>query len=315
MIKQKTVMGIAVSVLMISACSTSGGTGLAKKDKPKEASIEMFSASRIRADVEFLASDLLKGRDTGSEGHEIAASYVSTQYKQLGLKPMGEDGSYFQRVPFATGTIDAENSSLSITVDGETTILDSAEDYFMGGSVRALLAEGSGELVFAGYGVHAPELGYSDFDGIDLKGKIAVIFRGAPGDLGSEVRSHYRRADAKAAVLEEAGAVGYLLVSDRATEKRIPFARYKAFGSRGRFSWTAPDNQRIAAPLPANATISWDVATRLFEGAEMSFEETLNAQAEGTMKSFPLKPRAAIKKGDLAFKADHQPQCCSNDSR
>ena len=58
------------------------------------------AADRVRADVEFLASDLLEGRDTGSRGYDVAAAYVASRFRAIGLKPGGTNGSWYQQVPF-----------------------------------------------------------------------------------------------------------------------------------------------------------------------------------------------------------------------
>src|SRR3982751_3720138 len=83
---------------------------------------DSLAAERIHAHVEFLASDLLEGRDTGSTGHEIAASYVASQFRQLGLTPGGTNGSWFVRVPFRRATIDG-TPKISLTVGKRTTSL------------------------------------------------------------------------------------------------------------------------------------------------------------------------------------------------
>ena len=73
---------------------------VARRRAGAAASADPAAAQRIRADVEFLASDLLEGRDTGSRGYEIAASYVAAQFRAIGLKPAGENGGWYQQVPF-----------------------------------------------------------------------------------------------------------------------------------------------------------------------------------------------------------------------
>src|SRR5438270_8784354 len=76
-----------------------------------------FSADRFRAHVTFLADDRLEGRDTGSRGHEIAAAYVASQFVGLGLTPSGENGGWFQQVPFRSATLDGP---VSLSISGPT---------------------------------------------------------------------------------------------------------------------------------------------------------------------------------------------------
>ena len=266
------------------------------EEAPTTLALEDFSASRMRADVEFLADDLLKGRDTGSEGHLLAANYVASTYKRLGVEPMGEDGTYFQTVPFATGVIDQEESSVTLMVDGADVPVSLGADYILFGDVKAPVAEASGDLVFAGYGVHAPEEGYSDLEDLDLDGKIAVIMFGAPDGIGSEVKAHYRSSISKAPALKARGAVGMMIIDGRFFSERMTQDRRMNFMKRGSFSWTKPQGAGELNTLAAIVSIGPAAAAKLFDGAEMSLEEVQTAAAEGNMPTFALNASATIKK-------------------
>ena len=89
----------------------------------------------FRAHMAFLADDLLEGRGTGARGHEIAARYVAAQFEAIGLKPAGQDGAYFQRVPFRQLTVEPEKGAASITENGSTTQLKWGDDFFMRGVI------------------------------------------------------------------------------------------------------------------------------------------------------------------------------------
>ena len=86
---------------------------------PPEAQAAMAELQKepFRAHMAFLADDLLEGRGTGARGHEIAARYVAAQFEAMGLKPAGQDGTYYQRVPFRQLTVEAEKCAVSITTD------------------------------------------------------------------------------------------------------------------------------------------------------------------------------------------------------
>ena len=94
---------------------------------PPQPISDAHAAERIRAHVEFLASDLLEGRDTGSRGHRIAANYVAAEFRKLGLKPGGTNGSWFVEVPFRRATL-AEPPAMSMTLNGRTTQLVVGKD-------------------------------------------------------------------------------------------------------------------------------------------------------------------------------------------
>jgi hypothetical protein len=128
--------------------------------------------------VEFLASDKLEGRNTGSEGHRKAAEYVAGQFERAGLKPAGEQG-YIQRVKFVTKELDESKSSLVLVRGGKEQTLKLGEDAMIGTRIDPAPALEAG-LVFVGYGLRVPENHYDDFAGLDTRGKLAVYMGGAP---------------------------------------------------------------------------------------------------------------------------------------
>ena len=150
---------------------------------------ETPSAHRVRAHVEFLADDLLEGRGTGSRGHEIAAAYVASQFRSMGLEPGGENNSWYQWVPMRRASLVAGKTSVSMTVAGKTTPVSDTDI-----GVRPSLAEKvrafDAGLVFVGYGISDAQLGMDDYRGLDVRGKIVVAFRGAPEGLPSDVAAH-----------------------------------------------------------------------------------------------------------------------------
>ncbi|MCR4416491.1 MAG: M28 family peptidase [Ignavibacteria bacterium] len=150
--------------------------------------------------LSFLASDELKGRGTGTPEIDKASEYLAKYFKNLGLKPKGEDG-YFQKFKVTTDLKLKENNSLFVKLNSQEINFTLKVDYqptgFSGnGSVE-------GELVFAGYGIEAEDLGYNDYSDIDLKDKIALIMRYSPeGDkpdtkFGFKVQSNFKVSVAK----------------------------------------------------------------------------------------------------------------------
>ena len=137
--------------------------------------------------VEFLASDKLEGRNTGSEGHRKAAEYVAAQFERDGLKPAGEQG-YIQPVKFMTKELDESQSSLTLERNGKANLTLGRRRQHR--HARRSGAVDRGRLVFVGYGLRVPENKYDDFAGLDTKGKIAVYMSGAPG---RHVRARWRR--------------------------------------------------------------------------------------------------------------------------
>lgn len=292
------VAGITATLLGLSACATGGGD-IASETSVNQVAEEraMFSPDRIRADVTFLADDLLRGRDTGSEGYRIAANYVAAEFSRLGLKPAGDEGSYFQEVPFQTAQVLQDGGSMSITVGGETRDLVMGEDFFMSGSVKNPSGEVAADLVFVGYGVHAPEIGHDDLADLDLDGKIAVAISGAPASFNTEIRAHHGSSGTKGKALSERGAVGLITFSTLEGEKRRPFSRLKNFIGFKSFDWVATEGgAEESASMKIGAAVSHDVARQLFEGAATDLDTVLTQAAEGAPAGFALEAKASLKR-------------------
>ncbi len=124
------------------------------------------------AHVQYLADDKLEGRNTGSEGYEKAAAYVTEQFKNAGLQPAGANG-YAQSVEFNVAQLDEEHSSLELVREGKTEAVKFGDEAFITAG-QDLANSAEADAVFVGYGFSVPELKYDDFAGLDLKGKIAV---------------------------------------------------------------------------------------------------------------------------------------------
>ena len=140
-----------------------------------------FSADRVKAHVAFLADDLLEGRGTGTRGHEIAMRYVASQFAAYGLTPAGKDGSWYQPVTLSEASPGSVPASVTITAPRAAPVtFAQASEIIVGSSQTDKVTDISASAVFAGFGLDAPEQGFNDYAGIDVRGKIVVIL--APGN-------------------------------------------------------------------------------------------------------------------------------------
>jgi len=173
-------------------------------------------------DVKILADDKLEGRETGSPGLHQAQEYVIDQLKNLGVKPAGTNG-YYQPVKFIVREISEKDSSLALVRDGKAIPLTLGEEAFF--SLRVKLApEVEAPLVFVGYGLSIPEKNYNDLEGLDLKGKIAVILSGSPASIPGALASHYQTAAERWKTLKAAGVIGVIGIPNPAFMD-IPWSR------------------------------------------------------------------------------------------
>ncbi len=191
------------------------------------------AARRIEADVHFLADDLLEGRETGTRGYDLAALYVASEFRKLGLEPVNA-GSYLQPVPLLRARALRDGARFTLLRDGQARDFQFEQDYLPSASFNQAQDEISAPLVFVGQAVHAPELGHDDFAGIDLKGKIAVVLSNAPADLPVDERAFHASRMEKAKLLAAHGAIGVISIGDPRDEEKRPWAiGAKNWGSAG----------------------------------------------------------------------------------
>jgi Zn-dependent M28 family amino/carboxypeptidase len=257
------------------------------------AAVSLFAAgkpdgARWWSYVEFLASDKLEGRNTGSAGHRQAAEYVAAQFERAGLKPAGEQG-YIQPVKFKTLQLDESQSSLEL--NGKRLVL--GEDANIGTRIDPAPSVDAG-LVFVGYGLRVPESHYDDFAGLDTKGKIAVYMGGSPASFSAALASHYQSGAERWAALKSAGMIGSIAIANP-KHMDIPWPRIAA----NRFQMT----MQLAAP-GMNETageqigIAWNPAhaDELLAGTGHTLDEIVaDAEARRQLPRFALPGRLRVK--------------------
>jgi Zn-dependent M28 family amino/carboxypeptidase len=166
-------MAVTAGILLLA-----GGAYLrAQTHKENESLID---AERIRAHVKFLSSDLLEGRGMGQRGSEIAAEYIATQFALDGLKPAGDRGTYFQEVPMVGITTLPETTLSLAPATGAALPLKNLDDFVTHDETQHEVADIDAPIVFVGFGITAPEYKWNDYKGMDLKGKVALLFVNEP---------------------------------------------------------------------------------------------------------------------------------------
>lgn len=245
----------------------------------------------IAASVRFLSDDFLRGRETAQPGAEIAARYVAASFGELGLVPMGPDSSFLVPVPLRRSTAVPERTTVTLTAGGAATDLSFGHDYFVHADKRASRLERSGGLVFVGWGVSAPELGYDDYHGIDARGKFAVMFFGGPPALPSDERGHYSTLAAKEQNALARGAVGVVtiipgppeLVGDRLDQLE-------------NYAWLDPEGQPHSPFFETGLTLRLTNpgAERVLRVAGRSVAEVAEALTRGPV-SFPIEARLDVR--------------------
>src|SRR3954470_6723573 len=173
-----------------------------------------LSAVEYFKHVSFLASDALKGRGNGTPELQRASEYIANQFRTLGLKPAGDKGTYFENFQITTGT--AYGPHNAVTVDNRKLTIDTDFEPLS----ISLPAQIDGPLVFAGYGITAPDLQWDDYSGLDVKGKIVIVLRHEPQELDPNSRFDGKAMTAHATFMNKAinarqhGATAVLFITD-----------------------------------------------------------------------------------------------------
>ncbi|WP_174286554.1 M28 family metallopeptidase [Sphingomonas bacterium] len=262
-----------------------------------------IAPDRLSADVKTLASAAFEGRAPGTPGEARTVDWLIGQFKSMGLEPGGPGGAWTQAVPLihtrtGAGTIRA----------GDLPLVQGRDIYV--GTDRAVdrVAIAAAPMVFVGYGVDAPERGWDDFKGVDLKGKIAVFlvndpdFEAAAGDdsigkFGGRRMTYYGRWTYKYEEAARRGAVGALIVHD------TPGAGY------GWSTVTAPagENYDIVRADPTSVVLlqGWlqgDAAAKLFAASGLDLAKLRTSARRSAFRPVTLKTRLSV---DLPVTQEH----------
>ena len=230
---------------------------------------DSIQVARLKADLTFLSSDALEGRRSLERGSEVAIQWIASEFAKAGLKPL-VGASYLQPVPLIEFTADRTLTSMDLRV-GTGGITYHAPDATANFPNEVSV---SGDVVFAGYGISAPELGYDDYAGLDVTGKVVLIFGHEPQEndeqsvFNGKGNTRYANATYKALNAQRHGAVGVLLMTDPNNHTGGAGAQG---GGRGPVAQTGPviPSEALAegGPTIPMFTISAKIAGNLFAAA------------------------------------------------
>ena len=257
-----------------------------------------IDAGRIKEHVRILSSDRFAGRGPTQTGERKTIEYLARQFRKAGLQPGGKNGSWYQDVPLVRYER-VGPPKLSLQVAGQTVPLIAGRQVTAASGMVGKTALKNSEMVFLGYGMVAPELGWNSFEGVDLTGKVAVFLAGdadfespQPGQFGGRTLVYGGRFGAKAAAAAKAGAAAVLVVHETAPAS-YPWSQIANNESAPTYSLRPAPG---AALFGLTGWLHRDVATDLFRRAGLDFN-ALKVRARD--KSF-----RALAIGDARLSAD-----------
>lgn len=179
--------------------------------------MDSIDGHRIRAHVKYLSSDLLEGRGTGQRGGDVAAHYIATQLELYGLKPAGDNDTYFQKVPLTVIDTQPQTEFSLLPENGPAMELRYKDDYVVNNETLTPQVTVDAPIVFVGYGIKAPEYQWDDYKGVDVKGKVLLMLVNEPPSdkedfFKGKALTYYGRWTYKYEQAARMGAVGAILI-------------------------------------------------------------------------------------------------------
>jgi Zn-dependent M28 family amino/carboxypeptidase len=238
--------------------------------------LETINPERIRAHVRFLSHDLLEGRGTGQRGGDIAAEYIATQFALYGLKPVGDNGTYLQKVPMVGITPSQETTFSLIPTSGSRMTLKVLDDYVSYDQTQQPQSDVDAPIVYVGYGIHAPEYNWDDYKDTDVRGKVLLMLVNEPASddpkfFKGKALTYYGRWTYKYEEAARRGAVGVLLIHQNEMAS-YPWEVVRNSNS-GEKSYLKLDG---TPKLKAAAWIQLGVARKLVNGAGLNLEKLMS---------------------------------------
>ena len=170
-----------IVVAAVAALALSVGVGAQSKGKAVSGPTTLrVDGNVIKGYIEYMSSDDKQGRKSLTPGYEKVAEWAAVKFKEWGLKPAGDNGTFLQDVPIQGG-FTWTTGIPELTVDGRAFYLKDSDFTLASSSTHGTQA--SGEIVFVGYGISAPAKGLDEYTGVDVKGKIVIAFKGSPKDV------------------------------------------------------------------------------------------------------------------------------------
>jgi Zn-dependent M28 family amino/carboxypeptidase len=297
----RSIVLVVASVLIVAACGSSGAApaqDVAAIDGPAiKSALDAIQGSQIKQHMSVLADDALEGRGLGSAGYESALKHVETTIRSYGLVPAGEAGGFRQRVPLRNSVVVEDGSSMAVRTAAGTKTLAYGKDFLLGAdALRDEVAIDDAPVVFVGYGVSAPSLGYDDYgSGADIKGKVVAYLSGAPAMLPSNERAYYSSGAVKEVEAAARGAIGTISFTSP-DDPRFRWDVSVATGKQGSFAWVDAQGKpnRGDPALRGSASLNQSGVEALFAGASKPAVEVFATAVKSTPQTFDLATRVSI---------------------
>src|SRR6184192_1983356 len=287
------------AIFLAAATSLLAADELAERLQP---ALEAITPDGLLAHIKILASDEFEGRAPGTKGEELSVQYISDQFKQIGLKPGNPDGTYTQEVPLA-GIKSGPRMSFII---GDKTVDLKYPDDFIASSARLQpeIKVNASDVVFVGYGVVAPEYGWDDYKGVDVRGKILLMLINDPAVpdpkdpskldekmFKAKAMTYYGRWTYKYEIAAQRGAAAAIIIHE--TEPAAyPWQVVRSSWAKENFELDNPNKNMDA--VSARSWITLEVAKKLFTDSGQEFDALKKSAISKDFRPVALNAKANI---------------------
>ena len=268
-------------------------------EPPKQAT-SAIDAGGLLEHIKVLGSDKFEGRAPGTAGENLSVKYIIEQFKKLGLKSGNPNGTYTQEVPLA-GILSTPTAVF--TIDGKRTALKSPNEFVaFTQRITPQIEVKDSDVIFVGYGVVAPEYGWDDFKGLDVKGKTLVFLindppltdPSDPAQLDDKMfkgkaMTYYGRWSYKYEIAAEKGAAAAVIVHET-IPAAYPWSVVENSNAKENFVIDAPDKNMDT--IGVRSWITLDTAKKLFAAAGKNFDELKKSALSRDFKPVSLGARA-----------------------
>ncbi len=245
--------------------------------------------SALERDIRFLGSDSLRGRATGSPGLKRAAAYIAGHFRRAGLVKMGRNNSYLQSVPLHGQTI-RPSTRLTLRASGKKHTFHYGRDFLVIRTGELSLLTRPTPMIFAGYGIRAPEYEYNDYRTVDAAGKVVVVLEGEPSSavdssyFEGELPTVYSSPESKLRLALANGAFGLII---------IPGSEWNWTGLKREYSF-----EDVSLPEAVSSTtglfITDSLSRFLFSGEKQTYDGLLTAARNNRLKAFDLNKTISL---------------------
>ena len=294
-----TFLGV-LSAFIVVACATQTGRYSQGALLPASNSI---TSPELLEHIRVLASDAFEGRAPGTEGERLTVDYLTAQFKKLGLAPGNPDGTYVQDVPLV-GITSTRSSSLS--ANGKRMHMNFPDDYVsVSRRFAPTVSVKDSDVVFVGYGVVAPEYGWDDYKGMDVRGKTIVMLINDPAVpdardpsrlddsmFNGKAMTYYGRWTYKYEIASEKGAAAAMIIHETGP---AGYPYEVVSGSWGRENFDIDREDGNKNHVAVEGWFAEERARKLFELSGLSFDEMKKAAVSKDFKPVVLPAKASFK--------------------